>query len=122
MGTDDAGRYIERLGNSNRENAALACIECLAPQPIPLCEVGNRTGLSLKSGDAPLNGRFGKRQVWNLGLPVAESYAGNRDVNDSAKFAATFHAQNCKPGVGLIRRWRKCPDLTRVKLGSWRGG
>jgi hypothetical protein len=118
----DACDGIERLGNSNGKHSALACIERLTPLPIPLGKIRNRTGVPLKGSDAPLNGRLGKWQVLNLSLPIAVGYAGNRDVNDSAKLATALDAKNCEPGIGLVCRWRECPDLTGAKLGRRWGG
>src|SRR6266542_4687116 len=120
--TSDAGHSIERLGNRDGENTTLARIESLTPLPIPLCKIGNRAGLPLKSGDAPLHGRLGKRQVPNLSLPIAVGYAGNCGVNNSAELAATLHAKHSESRVGLVCRRRECPNLTSAKPGRGRGG
>lgn len=117
MVTSYASHCIERLGNCDGKNTALACIESLTPLVIPVCKIRNRAGLTLKSGDAPLNSRLGKRQMLNLSLSIAVGYARDCDVNNRAKLTAVLYAKNRESRVRLVCGWRECPDLTGAKLG-----
>jgi len=120
--TNDAGHSIDSLSNRDGKNATLACVERLTPLPISIRKIGNSAGLSLKRGDAPLNGRLGKGKMLNPSLPLAIGHTRNSNVNDCAKLAAALNAKNRESRVGLVCRRRECPDLTGMKFGcGWRG-
>jgi len=113
----DAGDGIKHFGDRAGEDTALACIESLAPLPITFRKIRNGTGLSLKCGDAPRNGRLGKWQMVNLCLSITVEYSRNGDVNDRAILGVILYSKNRESGIALICRWRECPNLSGVKLG-----